>query len=87
MIQMYITTHGRKRLRSVLGGLIHKTIGGNNYLSHPALPQSFELASSSEQYRTFYEHRSGRHAPNLWISRNKWTSTRKVVSLKVTTER
>ncbi|GFY33203.1 hypothetical protein TNCV_1240541 [Trichonephila clavipes] len=42
----YIATHRWKRIRSAPGGTVHKSIGGNK----PALPQSFELSSSSEHY-------------------------------------
>ncbi|GFT27026.1 hypothetical protein TNCV_4675551 [Trichonephila clavipes] len=67
--------HGRKRLCLALGGIVQKSIGGNK----PALPQSFELPSPAEEYKTFDEHRSGRYAPDLRISRRKFTSRRKIV--------
>ncbi|GFW74291.1 RNase H domain-containing protein [Trichonephila clavipes] len=41
-------THGRKRVRSELGGVVHKIIGGNR----SALLQSFELKSPAEEYST-----------------------------------
>ncbi|GFS96250.1 hypothetical protein TNCV_16291 [Trichonephila clavipes] len=41
-----------KRLRSVLGGVVHKSIEGNI----PALPKSFELSSPAEKYERFYKH-------------------------------
>ncbi|GFY30946.1 hypothetical protein TNCV_1629201 [Trichonephila clavipes] len=47
-IQICIATHGRKRLRLALGGVVHKNIGRNR----PVLPQSFELSSPTEQTAT-----------------------------------
>ncbi|GFY18573.1 hypothetical protein TNCV_2397981 [Trichonephila clavipes] len=66
-VQICIATRGWKRLHSVLSSVVHKSIGGNR----PALPQSFELSSTPEQYETFYEHRSGRYALDLWFGRRK----------------
>ncbi|GFX40686.1 hypothetical protein TNCV_1218091 [Trichonephila clavipes] len=40
-----IATHDRKRLRSDLDGIVHKSIGGNR----PALPQSLELSSPAKE--------------------------------------
>ncbi|GFU84414.1 uncharacterized protein TNCV_994441 [Trichonephila clavipes] len=43
---IFIAIHGRKRLRSALGGIVHKNIQGNR----PALSQSFKLSSPAEIY-------------------------------------
>ncbi|GFS97164.1 uncharacterized protein TNCV_1921111 [Trichonephila clavipes] len=67
---IYIATHGRKRLRSPLGGAVHKSIQRNR----PELPQSFELSSNAEEYGTFYKHQAGSYAPNLRIGRRKIAS-------------
>ncbi|GFV52452.1 hypothetical protein TNCV_2771991 [Trichonephila clavipes] len=40
-IQFCVATHGRKRLHSALGGIVHRSIGGNRSAS----PQSFEFPS------------------------------------------
>ncbi|GFW23233.1 uncharacterized protein TNCV_3803331 [Trichonephila clavipes] len=45
-IQICITTHGRKRLRSSLGGVVCKSTGGNR----PTLPQPFKLSSLTEKW-------------------------------------
>ncbi|GFY27405.1 hypothetical protein TNCV_2070251 [Trichonephila clavipes] len=45
MIQICIATHGRKRLRLALGGVVLKRTRENR----PALPQSFELSSYAEK--------------------------------------
>ncbi|GFX71595.1 hypothetical protein TNCV_2695831 [Trichonephila clavipes] len=47
-IQICIATHGGKRLHSAIDGAVHKSIRRNG----PALPQSFELSSPSEEYGT-----------------------------------
>ncbi|GFW48456.1 transposable element Tc3 transposase [Trichonephila clavipes] len=82
-IQTCIPTHGRKRLRSALGGIVHKKIEGNK----PVLPQSFKLSSPAEQQDMFYEHRAGRYTPDLRNGRRKCKSSRKIVSRNVCTER
>ncbi|GFU67639.1 uncharacterized protein TNCV_1643881 [Trichonephila clavipes] len=48
-IQICIATNGRKRLHSVLDGVVHKIIGGNR----PTLPQSFELSSPQSSMECF----------------------------------
>ncbi|GFV43047.1 hypothetical protein TNCV_3680721 [Trichonephila clavipes] len=57
-IQIWIATHGRKRLHSPLSGVVHKAIEGNK----PALPQSFQLPLPTEKCSTSYEPRAGRYA-------------------------
>ncbi|GFW60621.1 hypothetical protein TNCV_569671 [Trichonephila clavipes] len=47
-IQICIETHDRKRLRSALGRVAYKSIGGNR----PALSQSFERSSPTEEHET-----------------------------------
>ncbi|GFW66495.1 hypothetical protein TNCV_3310141 [Trichonephila clavipes] len=49
-IQICIAAQSRKRLRSELGGVVHKSIEGNS----PALPQSFELSSTAKEYVESY---------------------------------
>ncbi|GFY09157.1 hypothetical protein TNCV_4663481 [Trichonephila clavipes] len=49
-IHTCIATHGRKRLRSALGDIVHKNIGGKN----PALPQSFVLSSPAKEPRVIH---------------------------------
>ncbi|GFY35294.1 hypothetical protein TNCV_796501 [Trichonephila clavipes] len=63
IIQICTATHGQKHLRSVLGGIVQNSTG----VSKPALPQSFEWSSPAEEYGTFYEHKAGRYAHDLWI--------------------
>ncbi|GFT03091.1 uncharacterized protein TNCV_1361601 [Trichonephila clavipes] len=77
-IQICLATHGRKRLHSTLGGIVHKSIGANR----PASPQSFELPSPTEEYGMFYKHQAGRYKPDLRNGRRKCTSSRKIVSRK-----
>ncbi|PRD25737.1 UNVERIFIED_CONTAM: Gonadotropin-releasing hormone receptor [Trichonephila clavipes] len=67
-----ITRSGTFRL--VLGGVVHKSIGRNI----PALPQSFELSSTVEEYGTFYESRAGIYASDLRITRRKYMSSTKI---------
>ncbi|GFV96817.1 hypothetical protein TNCV_4350301 [Trichonephila clavipes] len=57
-IQICIATHGWKRLRSALGGVVHKSIRGNR----PTLPQFFELSPHSEENGTVFEQPAGRYA-------------------------
>ncbi|GFX84115.1 hypothetical protein TNCV_4859231 [Trichonephila clavipes] len=78
-----IATHGRKRLRSAPGGIVHKCIQSNR----PILPQSYKLLSPAEDYGTFYKHRAGRYAYDLWIGRRKCTSSRNIVLRKVPTDK
>ncbi|GFS63539.1 hypothetical protein TNCV_4610981 [Trichonephila clavipes] len=44
-LQYLPSAHGRKPLRSALGGDVRKTIGGNKL----ALPQSFDMSSSTKK--------------------------------------
>ncbi|GFW67474.1 hypothetical protein TNCV_3391451 [Trichonephila clavipes] len=82
-IQTCIATHGRKifvrRLVALFTRVLEET--EMHYRSH------FELSSPAQVYRTFYEHRASRYAPDLGIGRRKCTSSRKIVSQKVRTER
>ncbi|GFU69670.1 hypothetical protein TNCV_758801 [Trichonephila clavipes] len=55
-IQICLATHGRKRLRSAVGDVIHKRTGGNRSV----LPQSFELSLLVEEHGTFFKHGAGR---------------------------
>ncbi|GFX54394.1 hypothetical protein TNCV_3824931 [Trichonephila clavipes] len=41
----------------------------------------------SQKYGMFYEYRSRRYAPDLWIFRREYMSSRKIVSRKISTER
>ncbi|GFV96736.1 uncharacterized protein TNCV_3388291 [Trichonephila clavipes] len=70
-------------IHSVLGGFVHKGIGGDR----PALPLSFELCLSAEEYGTFNEHRAGKYAPPLRMGRRKCPSSKKIVSQKAPFER
>ncbi|GFV13961.1 gonadotropin-releasing hormone receptor [Trichonephila clavipes] len=74
---------GHNRLRLALGGVVHKSIRRNK----PAFPQLFEMSLPAEKYGTYYEHRAGRYAADFWINRRKCTSSKKIVSRKVPTER
>ncbi|GFU30709.1 hypothetical protein TNCV_1444321 [Trichonephila clavipes] len=63
--------HDRKSLHSALCSVFLKSFEGNK----PALPQSFELASPTEEYGTSYEHRADRYATYLRIYINKCMSS------------
>ncbi|GFW10200.1 hypothetical protein TNCV_1849171 [Trichonephila clavipes] len=73
-IQISTASHGRKRLCSMLGGVVHKSIVGNI----PTLPHTFEVSSPAEQYGTSYEHRAGRNTPDLRIGRRKCTNRKSI---------
>ncbi|GFW14522.1 uncharacterized protein TNCV_2358461 [Trichonephila clavipes] len=75
LFQKQEATPGRKRLRSVQGGVVHKIIQGNR-----PLEKSFELSSSAEEYRMFSEHQTGRYAPDLWTGRRRCMISRKTFS-------
>ncbi|GFV38290.1 hypothetical protein TNCV_1619361 [Trichonephila clavipes] len=82
-IQICIATHDRKHLRSMLDGVVHKSIGRNR----SALSQSFKLLSPANKYGMAYEHLACRYAPDLWIGRWKCTTSRKIASQNVPTKK
>ncbi|GFV87577.1 hypothetical protein TNCV_3282151 [Trichonephila clavipes] len=72
-----------QKRRSALGVVVHKSDGGNR----PASPQSFKLASTADEHGMFYKHRAGTYAPDLRISRRKYTSSMKLAPQKILTKR
>ncbi|GFU71241.1 hypothetical protein TNCV_3782271 [Trichonephila clavipes] len=71
-LELVTSAHGRKLLSSALECDVHLTIGGNKL----ALPHSFDVSSSAKKFDTFYKHRVGRYATNLWIVRRKFRSSK-----------